>query len=395
MTGQPPPGIPAAWLSPKFASHPCPPASVGSVPPLKDFGTIHTVPPSGCVAVSSGSARTQSSTGQGTAAEVLGRVRTHLCASGPDSPLIGPCRRCKPRQGREGNPFGPFVSSRRCYVRRATRKATIASAGSAQVGPDTTIKRLVLALHIEDYETKYAHDYATRWRVRSCAVVLETGRAATPGSQLARLPCQSRGLALTPAPSQPAIVSPNGDIPWKEAAVTPLRPRRPPGLPSAKALHFATEVVCRVSVLPETQLHPEIDDQVLQLAYLLTAYGLVPTEPQKRPVGSVAPRERAHGQSRSGRSHRENREGEAAPACFRTLRIRDGWARPEHVARVKQQLREAAPYIMRASMARLASTGPSPQRAPWHTHHQSEVRISGHLRRKHSGFVDRRNHYVI
>jgi len=60
---------------------------------------------------------------------------------------------------------------------------------------------------------------------------------------------------------------------WKDAAVIPLRTD---GLPSAKALQFATDAVCRVRVLPETELHPEIGDQALQLAYLLTAYGLVP-----------------------------------------------------------------------------------------------------------------------
>ena len=69
----------------------------------------------------------------------------------------------------------------------------------------------------------------------------------------------------------------------------PLRPRRPACLPSAKALQFATDAVCQVSVLPDTELHPEIADQALQLAYLLTAYGLVPTEPQKRSARGVSP----------------------------------------------------------------------------------------------------------
>jgi hypothetical protein len=70
--------------------------------------------------------------------------------------------------------------------------------------------------------------------------------------------------------------------------VIPLRPRRTADLPSAKALQFATDAVCRVSVLPKTELHPEIGDQALQLAYLLTAFGLVPTEPQKHSTRSVS-----------------------------------------------------------------------------------------------------------
>jgi hypothetical protein len=44
--------------------------------------------------------------------------------------------------------------------------------------------------------------------------------------------------------------------------------------------------------------------------------------------------------------------GKRPPARIRTLRIKDGWARPEHVARVKQQLADATPYIMRTEEAK-------------------------------------------
>jgi hypothetical protein len=69
-----------------------------------------------------------------------------------------------------------------------------------------------------------------------------------------------------------------------------FRPNRPAGLPSAKALQFATDAVCRLSILSERELHPVTEDQALQLAYLLTAYGLVPTD---RPhTSSTQPRQR-------------------------------------------------------------------------------------------------------
>jgi hypothetical protein len=45
--------------------------------------------------------------------------------------------------------------------------------------------------------------------------------------------------------------------------------------------------------------------------------------------------------------------GKRPATRIRTLRIREGWARPEHVARVKQQLFETTPYIMRIAEARV------------------------------------------
>jgi hypothetical protein len=46
------------------------------------------------------------------------------------------------------------------------------------------------------------------------------------------------------------------------------------------ALRTATNALRRHYILPETLLHPAVVDQVRELARLLSAYGLVPTEPQ-------------------------------------------------------------------------------------------------------------------
>jgi hypothetical protein len=63
--------------------------------------------------------------------------------------------------------------------------------------------------------------------------------------------------------------------------MTPLRPNWPAGLPSPYALQIATDAVCRLYILPETERHPVVEDQALELAYLLAAYGLGQTEQQK------------------------------------------------------------------------------------------------------------------
>jgi hypothetical protein len=46
------------------------------------------------------------------------------------------------------------------------------------------------------------------------------------------------------------------------------------------ALRTATNALRRHYILPETLLHPAVVDQVRELARLLSAYGLVPTEPR-------------------------------------------------------------------------------------------------------------------
>jgi hypothetical protein len=63
--------------------------------------------------------------------------------------------------------------------------------------------------------------------------------------------------------------------PCKEAAMATLRPNWPAGLPSPQALRAATDALARQYVLSETMLHTIVNSQALELAYLLTAYGLV------------------------------------------------------------------------------------------------------------------------
>jgi hypothetical protein len=57
-----------------------------------------------------------------------------------------------------------------------------------------------------------------------------------------------------------------------------LRPNWPAGLPSPQALQTATDALARQYVLSETMLHPMVNGQALELAYLMTAYGLVPAK---------------------------------------------------------------------------------------------------------------------
>jgi hypothetical protein len=59
-----------------------------------------------------------------------------------------------------------------------------------------------------------------------------------------------------------------------------LRPNWPAGLPSPQALQTATDAMARQYVLPATMLHPVVVRQGLELAYLLSAYGLASTESQ-------------------------------------------------------------------------------------------------------------------
>ena len=54
----------------------------------------------------------------------------------------------------------------------------------------------------------------------------------------------------------------------------------PTVLPSLQALKMATDIVRKGYILPETMLHPVIKSSIMQLAYRLSAYGLVPAEPE-------------------------------------------------------------------------------------------------------------------
>jgi len=73
--------------------------------------------------------------------------------------------------------------------------------------------------------------------------------------------------------------------PWVQAgivakshAATPMRDRAM-GMPSREALAVATEAISRHLILSETQQHPAVQSETLQLAYLLAAYGCPPTRP--------------------------------------------------------------------------------------------------------------------
>ena len=68
---------------------------------------------------------------------------------------------------------------------------------------------------------------------------------------------------------------------------TPLSIERSPdvplGLPSPEALQLASDTVRRRYVLPETMQHSAVRSEILNLAYMIQAYGLVsnvPTLPQ-------------------------------------------------------------------------------------------------------------------
>jgi hypothetical protein len=64
----------------------------------------------------------------------------------------------------------------------------------------------------------------------------------------------------------------------EEAAMVTLRRRCSADQPTRHAMQMAREALRRGFVLPETVSHPVIEKQVMSLAYLLMAYGLVPEQ---------------------------------------------------------------------------------------------------------------------
>jgi hypothetical protein len=58
--------------------------------------------------------------------------------------------------------------------------------------------------------------------------------------------------------------------------MTMLRPNWPSGLPSPRALQVATDALCGQYAWPETMVHPVVIGQAIELAFLLSAYDLVP-----------------------------------------------------------------------------------------------------------------------
>ena len=59
-----------------------------------------------------------------------------------------------------------------------------------------------------------------------------------------------------------------------------IRPKWPAGLPDPHVVQAATEAIGGHFVLAESMSHPVVVSQVIELAYMLAAYGLVPSEPQ-------------------------------------------------------------------------------------------------------------------
>jgi hypothetical protein len=75
----------------------------------------------------------------------------------------------------------------------------------------------------------------------------------------------------------------------EEAVMIRLRWRCSADLPTRQAVQMARDALRRGFALPETVSHPAIDSQVMSLAYLLMAYGLVP-EPRGPDDGIITRR---------------------------------------------------------------------------------------------------------
>jgi CheY-like chemotaxis protein len=61
------------------------------------------------------------------------------------------------------------------------------------------------------------------------------------------------------------------------------------GMPSRAALQAATEAMARQYIMPETMTHPAVQALVRKLAYMIMAYGLVPSTPAEQPVKQDQP----------------------------------------------------------------------------------------------------------
>jgi hypothetical protein len=99
----------------------------------------------------------------------------------------------------------------------------------------------------------------------------------------------------------------------KDEAMTPFPPNWLASQPSPQALQTATDALRRRYVLPETMHHPAVAVQVLELASLLSAYGLIPTEPGSDSIsnGSGFSRLRTKGLSLDNRiGRKESRLGQ-------------------------------------------------------------------------------------
>jgi hypothetical protein len=65
-----------------------------------------------------------------------------------------------------------------------------------------------------------------------------------------------------------------------------LRPYWPAGPPAPVTVQAARDEISRHFILSETTSHPVFVEQAIELAYLLSAYGLVPDETEPRTAQS-------------------------------------------------------------------------------------------------------------
>jgi hypothetical protein len=99
--------------------------------------------------------------------------------------------------------------------------------------------------------------------------------------------------------------------------MTPFPPNWLASQPSPQALQTATDALRRRYVLPETMHHPAVAVQVLELASLLSAYGLIPTEPGSDSISNASGFSRLRTKPVSKRApppiHKLRKEGRARP----------------------------------------------------------------------------------
>ena len=72
-----------------------------------------------------------------------------------------------------------------------------------------------------------------------------------------------------------------------------LRPKWPPGLPDPYVVQAATDAIGGHFVLAESTSHPVVVSQAIELAYLLSAYGLVASEPERTAASECSDRSRS------------------------------------------------------------------------------------------------------
>ena len=72
-----------------------------------------------------------------------------------------------------------------------------------------------------------------------------------------------------------------------------LRPKWSAGLPDPNVVQAATDAIGGHFVLAESVSHPIVVSQAIELAYLLSAYGLVACEPERAAATECSDRSRS------------------------------------------------------------------------------------------------------